>query len=325
MSEPQAPGISTAAIFFIVLGMVCISVNDMLIKHLSGDYPLHQMVFARSAIGIVFSLIFVQFEGGWGILRTRRPGLHVLRGLVIVGANMTYFAALAVLPLADATAMFYVAPLFITLLSIPILGEQVGLRRMAAVCLGFVGVLVMMRPGSGTAAMIEAKWVLVLPVVAAFLYASMQILTRLLGVTSKASAMAVYIQAMFLVVGAVFFLVAGDGRFAEGVENPSVVFLLRAWIWPAPEDLWVFGLLGGMSAIIGYCLSQAYRLGDAATIAPYEYVALPLAVLWGWIIFGALPGLDAWLGIFLIMASGVYVFLRERVRNRKVNAPIRRT
>ena len=97
------PRQSAAGIGFILLGMLAISVNDMLIKWLSGDHPLHQMVFIRSAIGILFSLLIVHFEGGWQILKPRRPWLHLLRGLLIVTSNMTYFAALAVLPLAEAT------------------------------------------------------------------------------------------------------------------------------------------------------------------------------------------------------------------------------
>lgn len=304
---------SSAGIAFILLGMFAITVNDMLIKLLSDSYPLHQMVFVRSLIGILFSLILVRFEGGWTILRPRRPFLHLLRGLAIVGANMAFFTALAVLPLADATAMFFVAPLFISLLAVPILGEKVGVRRLAAVLVGFAGVLIMVRPGAETAD-IPARWVLAMPVVAALLYACMQILTRKLGVASKASAMAVYIQATFLMVSGGFFLIAGDGRYAEGVENESLVFLLRAWVWPEQGDLMLFLLLGVVSAVVAYSLSQAYRLGDAATIAPYEYVAMPLAILWGWLIFGMLPGANAAVGILLITGAGIYVFFRERVR-----------
>jgi len=326
---PENPPIATqktvnAAIAFILVAMFCISVNDMLIKRLSGDYPLHQMVFVRSAIGIMFTLVMVQFEGGWIILKTSRPLLHAVRGAMIVFANMAFFMALAVMPLAEATALFFIAPLFITLLSIPILGESVGVRRLGAIAVGFLGVLIMTRPGSFTDA--PPAWVLALPIAAAFGYAMMQVLTRKLGMTSKASAMAVYIQATFLVVGGLFFLIAGDGRFAQTQTNESLIFLLRAWTWPQGGDIWLFLLLGGMSAAIGYALSQAYRLGDAATIAAYEYVSLPLAVLWGWLIFGTLPGVNTWVGIALIMAAGVYVFLRERVRKAPLreSQPVRR-
>ncbi len=311
---------------FILLGMLCISINDMVIKQLSGDYPLHQLIFARSAIGIMFSLVILQFEGGFAMLRTRQPGLHLLRGLLIVAANMAFFAALAVIPLADATALFFVAPLFITLLSIPVLGERVGPRRLSAVLVGFAGVLIMLRPGVDTSAETPDRLILLLPIVSALAYAGMQVLTRKLGVSSTASAMAVYIQGTFLLVSLSFWVVAGDGRYAAGTENQSAVFLLRAWTWPAEGDGIWFLLLGLMSAVIGYSLSQAYRSADAATIAPFEYVALPLAVMWGWLVFGHLPDLWVSAGILLIAGSGVYVFLREKQRARPLasSRPVRR-
>ena len=288
----------------------------MLIKQLSGGYPLHQMVFTRSIIGIMFSLIFVQMEGGWQILRTNQPGLHVLRGLLIVTSNMTFFVALAAIPLADATALFFAAPLFITLLSIPVLGEKVGPLRLGAVVFGFLGVVIMQRPWEGVDTLGTSRLILLLPVVAALTYALNQLLTRKLGVKSKASALAVYIQGTFVVVSIGFYIVAGDGRFAEGSGNPSVQFLLRAWIWPAQSDFWLFGFLGFASAVIGYALSQAYRMADAATVAPFEYIGLPLAVFWGWFTFSELPVWEVWMGIAMILASGVFVYIREAQKKR---------
>lgn len=315
-NTPQnVPGL---AILFVLMGIFSISINDLLIKQLSDNYPLHQIVFVRSGIGILFSLVIVQFEGGWGILRTDRPWLHAMRGVLIVIANMTFFVALAVLPLADATALFFAAPLFITLLSIPVLGEKVGPLRLTAVAVGFAGVVIMQRPWADTSELDVNRIVLLLPVLSALTYAMNQLLTRKLGVSSKASAMAVYIQATFILVSVVFYIVAGDGRFADGSTNASITFLLRAWVWPADSDLWVFLGLGVNSAIIGYCLSQAYRLADAATVAPFEYVGLPLAVIWGFLIFGDVPVLEVWVGITLILGSGLFVFLRERQKARVV-------
>ena len=307
-----------AAIAFVLIGMLCISFNDLTIKRFSADYPLHQTVFLRSGIGILFSLILVRYEGGLSILRTRQPGWHAFRGLMIVIANMSFFAALATLPLAEATALFFVAPLFITLMSIPILGEKVGPLRLFAVLIGFVGVVIMQRPWESADALNAPRIVLLLPVLAALTYALNQILTRRLGVEAKASAMAVYIQASFVVVSVLFYIVAGDGRFAEGMENESLIFLLRAWTWPTPQDWPYFIILGVNSAGIGYCLSQAYRLADAATVAPYEYIGLPLSVFWGWLIFSDLPELEVWIGIALILGSGLFVFLREQQRSRAI-------
>lgn len=308
----------TAGIAFVLVGIVAISVNDMLIKFLSGSYPLHQMVFTRSIIGIGFSLALVQLEGGWQILKTDQPWLHLLRGVLIVAANLTFFTALAVMPLAEATAVFFVSPLMITLLSIPLLGEKVGPMRIGAVIIGFAGVIIMTRPWESGGDRSVNLLMYILPVVAALTYALNNVLTRLLGAKSKASAMAVYIQAAFIVVSLLFWSMAGDGQFAQGVENESLIFLLRAWVWPDGSDVWLFVGLGLNSAIIGYCLGQAYRMADAATVAPFEYVGLPLAIIWGWLIWGELPGLAGMAGIALILGSGLFVFLRERQKNRGI-------
>lgn len=314
----------TRAIVFILVGMLCISVNDTLIKFLSDGYPLHQMVFVRSAIGLTASSVFLHLEGGASLLRTDRPALHALRAGLIVIANMTFFAALAVMPLGAATALFFVAPLFITLLAIPVLGEPIGAPRIIAIVVGLLGVAIMMAPGVDWDGI--PRWNLLLPVAAAACYSGMQVLTRKLGDRSAASAMAIYIQGTFIVVSVGFFAVAGNGRFAREGQNEAFEFLLRAWVWPAAGDLWIFGVLGLMSAFIGYSLSQAYRLGTAAVVASYEYIALPLAIFWGWVVFGEVPAPVVWVGIALIAGAGLAVFARERSLARPVASarPIRR-
>ncbi len=310
----------TVGIAFILIGVGTISVNDMLIKLLSGGYPLHQIVFTRSLIGIGFGLALVQMEGGWRILKTDQPGLHLIRCLVIVAANLTFFTALAAIPLAEATAVFFVAPLLVTLLGIPILGEKVGPARVIAVIVGFVGVVIMTRPWESGGTREISLLMYLLPVVAAFCYALNNVLTRFLGASSKASAMAVYIQAIFILVSLLFWSMAGDGRFAQGVENESLFFLLRAWIRPDGGDIWLFVALGLNSAVVGYCLGQAYRMANAATIAPFEYVGLPLAIFWGWMIWDDLPNLPVMIGIMLILGSGLFVFLREQQKGRNTVA-----
>ena len=328
MSGPPRPTEETPprAILLILFGMVAITANDSLIKGLSGDYPLHQMVFIRSAIGLCFSLVILQFEGGFRELRTATPGLHLLRGLLVVMSNMLYFAALAALPLADAVAVFFVAPLLITLMSIVFLKERVGIHRAGAIVVGFIGVLIMTRPGANIGPDAPARWVLLLPVLAATAYAGMQVLTSKLGVYSKASALAVYIQSVFFCVSILFFVIAGDGRFAQYVEHDSLVFLLRAWVWPASGDWPYFIALGFSAGAVGYCLSAGYKMGNAATVSSFEYIALPMAILVGWTVFGEVPDLWVLAGTVLIAGSGIYVFIRERKRRSPVapRRPLRR-
>ena len=314
----SSPFSTRAGILYVLAGMALVSINDMLVKLMSGDYPLHEMIFARSVVGISVSLLILRFEGGWRLLKTRNPGLHLIRAVLVVVANMAYFAALAVMPLADATALFFVAPLCIALLSIPVLGEKVGPRRIVAVLVGLLGVAAIARPGADWGDAAPPGWAVALPLAAAFAYAGMQVLTRKLGATTQASAMAIHVQGAFLLTGAAFFLATGDGRFAENLANESLVFLLRSWVWPTPEDWPLFILLGLCSGGIGYSLSQAYRLGDAATVAPFEYAVLPLAIFWGWAVFGDVPGVRVLAGIALIAGSGICVFLLERRRNPSV-------
>ena len=256
-----------------------------------------------------FTLILIHLEGGWRILKTDQPGLHALRAVMVFASNMTYFAALAVLPLPDATALFFIAPIMITVLSIPILGERVGPRRWGAVIVGFCGTLIMVRAQGSTRGDISI-WIYLLPILAAFFYATMQVLTRKLAKT-KASALAFYIQLTFVLFCGISGLIVGNGQFADGVQHPSLVFLLRAWIVPTAEDMSYFVLIGIFATGVGYCLSQAYRSAPAATVAPFEYVLLPMSIVWGWVIFADWPGLPVWLGSTIIIAAGLYVIWRE--------------
>ncbi|MDE2790921.1 MAG: DMT family transporter [Paracoccaceae bacterium] len=290
-----------------VLGAsVMFSLNDVSVKWLSGGYPLHQIVLMRALIALVITLsIAVPLEGGWERLRTRRPMMHVLRGLCVVIANMAFFCSIVVVSLAEATAIFFVAPLLITGFSAVFLKEPVGIRRWLALTIGFVGVLVIVQPGA-----VSFQWAVLLPVVAAVAYATLHTLTRNMGLSERASTMALYIQLTFIVVCSGMGLAFGDGRFA-GTGNPALEFLFRAWQWPLVHDWPVIALTGIFSAAGGYLISQAYRLGEAGLVAPFEYTVLVLAVIWGYVIWDELPDTLSAFGILLILGSGVFVAVRE--------------
>lgn len=289
------------------------SFNDMAIKLLSGDYALHQVVLIRSIIGMtVLFAVIVPLEGGFGILRTNRLFMHILRGLCVVIANMTFFFALAAMPLADAVAIFFVSPLVITVFSVIFLGEKVGPRRWVAVAMGLVGVVVMMRPASSS-----FQIVALLPLVSALAYASLHILTRKIGGTEKAGTMTFYLQLTFIFVSAAIGLLIGDGRFA-GSGDPSLDFLLRDWVWPATSDYWIFILIGIGSTFGGYLISQAYRCCEAGLAAPFEYVGVILAIFWGVFVFDEWPDSVAWIGISLIVGGGLFMLWREAVHNARI-------
>jgi len=302
------------------VAVVFFSINDVAIKFLSGGYALHQVVLIRSVIGLLL-IVFViaPLTSGWAVARTRKLKMHMLRGLCVVFANMTFFLGLAAMPFADAVAIFFISPLVITLFSVLFLGEVVGPRRWAAIAVGFLGVLVMMRPG--TQAFQAAS---LLPLAAAVWYAGIHIITRRIGGTESAATMAFYIQIMFIIVGVLFGLIVGDGRFGD-LTDPSLAFLLRAWRWPVPADYPIFAVIGIGIAIAGYLISQAYRVAEASYVAPFEYLALPMSVVWGMIVFDEFPGGWDYFGMALILGAGLFTVWREaQVKPVALQRPLRR-
>ena len=313
--SPTALGALCAAV-----SVVFFSINDVAIKFLSGGYALHQVVLIRSVIGLVVIVVLIApLTNGWAIARTKRLPMHMLRGLCVVFANMTFFLGLAAMELAEAVAIFFVSPLVITIFSVIFLGERVGLRRWAAIGVGFAGVLVMMRPG--TEAFQAAS---LFPLAAAFFYAAIHTLTRRIGGTESAATMAFYIQVMFILVCLLMGLAVGDGRFGDQ-SDPSLAFLLRAWDWPLVADYPVFLLIGTGIAIGGYLISQAYRVAEASLVAPFEYLALPMSVVWGMLVFDEYPVPLDYVGMALILGAGLFSIWRERaVKEPGLQHPLRR-
>jgi len=286
--------------------VVFFAINDSAIKFLSGDYALHQVVLLRSLFGMGFLLALIApLTDGRAIFRTRRLGLHLLRGLCVVMANMTFFLGLAAMPLADAVAIFFISPLVITVFSILFLGEIVGPLRWAAIVVGLVGVLIVLRPGTSAFQLAS-----LLPLFAAVCYAALHIMTRKIGTTDSAATMAFYIQIVFLAVCVVIGLLIGDGRFADQ-SDPSLAFLFRAWGWPAITDLALFAGIGFGVAMGGYLISQAYRVAEAGFVAPFEYLAMPLSILLGYLVFEEVPDMLTLIGAALIIGAGLFTVWRE--------------
>lgn len=312
MSDPVKPPI--AGILFALGGALVLSLNDLAIKALSGSYALHQVILLRAFIGISIVLAVIWFSGtGFQQLLTKRPKEHLFRVSLVMVSNVTYFLGLAALPLADAVATSFVAPLLVTLMSAVILGEHVGPHRWAAVAVGMVGVVVMLRPGAG---IIHPATVLVL--ISAICYASSHMMTRKMRDTESAMTLNFFVQCGFIVVSSTMGTVVGDGHLA-GSSDPSTAFLFRTWVWPPIADWWAFAATGMAVGVGGLMMSQAYRTTEAALVAPFEYVGMPMAIFWGAVVFNTLPDRTAWAGIALICGAGLYTLWRETVKRKDID------
>ncbi|WP_073333961.1 DMT family transporter [Wenxinia saemankumensis] len=286
-SAPTAPAAQAQGILLMCLGVAMLSVNDAIAKLLTSDYNPLQILFLRNVIALPFAMGIAAAIGGRAALGSRRPLAHVARGALWVGATMLFFTSLSRLGLAEATALIFAAPFFITLISALVLGEIVGWRRWLAVLAGFSGVLVIVRPGG------EAfQPVLLLPVAAAFTYALLMLSARWLDPRDSVWTLLVWLT--------------GTGALLGAILVPLVWVPVRAADLPAFAGIAFFGV-AGMTMI-----TQAFRLAPAVVVAPLDYTGLLWATLFGWAIWRESPDELTWLGAAIIIASGVATILREQ-------------
>jgi drug/metabolite transporter (DMT)-like permease len=296
---------------FLALAMLILSLQNIAVKWIGGDYSILEIVTFRSLVALPCTLILFRWEGKRGLPTTRRHTLEYVRGIFLFLSYTTHFMGLAALPLADIESIRFSAPLMITFLSVVMLGEKVGPRRWLALVVGFVGVLFIVRPGSVT---FNLGSIFIL--ISVLLYALNVMLTRKLQTTDSSATMAYYSSLVYLV--AAFALVPLPAIVGEMPDaHPSIAFLLRAWTLPTFMDWIIMSGLGLVWAGGMYFIARAYSTAQASVVAPFEYVSLPINIMWGLIIWQEIPTLMTLAGAFLTLSSGMYILYRER-RKRPV-------
>ena len=286
-------------IFYLCMGVLVFSIQDAIVKQVSGAYPLTQVVFVRSCVSVPILLWLVQREGGWQTIFSSPLAPLLLRALIMLGAYTAYYMAFPALPLADAVALYFTVPLFVTALAGPFLGERSGWRVWAAVLLGFVGVMVMLQPGSG---LFEPAALLSL--LSAALYGSAMLMARSYGTHVSAGVMAFFQNAVFL-IGAGMAALMFQALHFEQASHPSVVFLVRPWVALVPWDAALMSFCGVVSAAGTVLLTNAYRVARASTVTPFEYTGMLWAPLWGFLFFSEVPRATTVAGAAVIVVAGL--------------------
>jgi len=280
-------------ILLMVTSMVFFTLLDATAKHLVQSLPPVVAVFGRYIVALGLSLAVILRKGDTQLMVTDHPVLQGLRGLLLVTSTLLNFVAIMYLQLAQTAAIFFSIPLWVCALSVPILGEHVGLRRWIAVALGFCGVLVIMRPGTAS-----FHWAMLLSISASFCGAIYNIVTRKVGGRDRAETSLFY-------VGLV-------GALAAATPLP--------FLWKAPEGLqWLMLGFMGLAGTIGhFMLIQAHRLAPASALAPFMYTQIVWMIAVGYLFFGDVPDLWTLVGASVVVASGLFVFSGEA---RALKAP----
>lgn len=256
-----------------------------LVRHLTQVFDPLQVVFFRNAFGLVAMLPWLM-GGGIGLLRTRRLGWHVGRAVIGMAAMVLWFTTLALMPLAEATALSFTAPMFTSLLAVLFLGEVMGARRWTAIGVAFTGALIIIRPG---AAALDPM--ALLAVFTALVWASGTIIVKVMARTESAGAIVTWLTLLLTPL--------------------SLLPALFVWVTPTAEQL-VFAAALGIAGSAGhFCLTRALTIADATVVVPFDYLRLPLVAAIAYVVFGQAPDLWTWVGGGVIAASGIYIAHRE--------------
>lgn len=290
---------SARGILYLCLGVFVFSLQDAIIKQVSGSYALTEVVCIRSCVGLPILLVLVHKEVGWRALFSAHLLPLALRALIMFGAYTAYYMAFPALPLADAVALYFTVPLFVTALAGPVLGEHIGWKVWAAVVLGFVGVLVMLQPGTG---LFEPAALLSL--VSAALYGCAMLMARKMGTLLPTSVMAFYQNGFFL-LGSALAAALLQGLGVVHAAHPSVDFLVRPWILPTVADSVLIAICGVVAAVGTLFLTAAYRVARSSTVTPFEYTGILWAPLWGYLFFSEVPKFTTFVGAGVILVAGL--------------------
>ncbi len=281
------------AIAFMCAGVSTFPFMNTAVKVLSPGYPAIQITWARFTGHLIVMLLIFLPQYRWTLLQTRKPLVQIGRSVLMLMSNLVFVMAIGRVPLATASAIGFTSPLLVTALSVPLLHESVGWRRWTAVLVGFMGALLVIRPGNGF-----ADPAVLLLLVSSLTYALYQIATRWVSRHDNAA------------TGIVFSALVGS--LALTAVIPFMFVMPRTLL-----DGLLFGSLGLLGGLGHYLVIRAFQLGNAAVIAPLGYVELLGSTTLGYLIFGNFPDLWTWVGAGVIIASGAYIALRERRRRER--------
>tara|TARA_A100001037_G_scaffold189796_1_gene169944 strand:- start:204 stop:1094 length:891 start_codon:yes stop_codon:yes gene_type:complete len=290
-SQQQGDFAPVAGILFMLAASAVFVASDSVAKHLSLSFAVVQILWARYTFHLIYLAALTKPRDYRRLITTRAAGLQFVRSASILVSSLCFYVALSYIPLATAAAISFTWPLVVTALSVPLLGERVGIRRWLAVLVGLGGAMIIIRPGFGV-----FHWSALMPLGTAFFFGLYQICTRKVSRVDSPQTSLLYTAAL----------------------GALVLNLVVPFHWDPPDTMgWFMMLVLGVCAILGqFLIIKALSLTPAAVLAPYGYVYLVFAGISGFAVFGDIPDAHTIVGSLIITASGLYVYFRERLQAR---------
>ena len=299
-------------ILFILIGMGFFSIQDALIKFVYNDAALYELYFGRTIAALFLLISFLKFSKKRIKLKTSYPLLTSIRVICFFFGFSFFYISLTYMSLAMANALFFCCPFFVSILAVIFLKEKVGIRRWMAIATGFIGVFIVLDPNFN-----NFDYMKLAPIACAFCYAISMTITKITSDKDN-----VYTQMLHLYLGAIiisilFFIFTGKGQF-NTFSDPTFQFIFREW-FSNPGYSWPFIVaMGFISVLAFYFILNAYSIASPSVVSLYEYSLIVWAILTGYILFDNIPTLKTLIGVSIIISAGIYIYLREKIRDRLI-------
>ncbi|MAJ65722.1 MAG: hypothetical protein CMI76_00290 [Candidatus Pelagibacter sp.] len=299
-------------IILILLAMMVFSIQDGIMKHIFSFVSLYEVYLIRTLVSFFLILSFLIITKKPIVFKTQYPLLTFCRVILFFFGFSSFYISLTVLPLGFATALFFVTPFLITIFAHFLLKEEIGIRRWSAVVVGFIGVYITLNPDFN-----NFDYLSLLPIFCAFCYSLSMIIIR---ITSEKDS--VYTQTFTFYFGAIifsiiFYFIIGDGQYNTS-DHPASQFIFREWFVDLETNILFMAATGVTATVAFLFLFTAYSIASPAVVSPFEYSILLWSPLIGWIYFDEILKLNTFIGILIIVSSGIYIFIRERIQDQSI-------
>ncbi len=299
-------------IIYILLAMMVFSVQDSLMKYIYSFVSLYEVYLVRTLVSIIIILSFLKLSKKPIVFKTQYPLLTFCRVILFFFGFSSFYISLTVMPLATATALFFVSPFLITIFASIFLEEEIGLRRWSAVIIGFIGVYIVLNPNFR-----NFDYFSLTPILCAFCYSLSMIIIKK---TSEKDS--VYTQTFTfyfgaIIISSIFYFIIGDGQYNTS-NHPASQFIFREWFENIEVSMLLMVATGITASAAFLLLFTAYSIASPSVVSPFEYSILLWSSLSGWIFFDEIPTLRTYIGIFIIVMSGIYIFIREKAQDQSI-------
>ena len=299
-------------IVFILLGMATFSIQDALIKFIYEDVALYELYFGRTLVACILLIIYLKITNQKINLKSHYPFLTILRVICFFFGFSFFYISLTYMSLAMANALFFSSPFFISILATIFLKEKVGIRRWIAIFAGFFGVYIVLNPDFN-----DFNYMKLAPVACALCYAISMTITKVTSDKDNVYTQMLHLYFGALLISILFFIFTGKGQF-NNFSDETFQFIFREW-FTNPTYAWpIIILMGFIGALAFFCVFNAYSIASPSVVSLYEYSLIIWSIMIGYILFDNVPTLRTFIGVTIIIGAGIYIYLREKVKDQMI-------